>query len=143
VLGGAYLIRRPQLAREHLLDLRAAAAIIFGFLIPVFLVLTYIYMAFRYRMEFYPLFEFAAFLGFFAICVNPVQFSVLSRRGLSLVLIISAGLGIVFSHLALFLHKISPPGNYAAGTSPANGWINYYRLCLKSVFPAIAQKLHL
>jgi len=143
VLGAAYLIRRPHLAREHLLDLRAAAAIMFGFLIPVFLVLTYIYMAFRYRMEFYPLFEFAAFLGFFAICVSPVQFSVLSRRGLCLVLIISAGLGIVFSHLALFLHKISPPGNYAAGTSPANGWINYYRLCLKSVFPAIAEKLHL
>ena len=143
VLGGAYLMRLPQLAREHLLDLRAATAIMFGFLIPVFLVLTYIYMAFRYRMEFYPLFEFAAFLGFFAICVNPVQFSVLSRRGLSLVLIISAGLGIVFSHFALFLHKISPPGNYAAGASPANGWINYYRLCLKSVFPAMAQRLHL
>jgi hypothetical protein len=143
VLGGAYLIRLPQLARDHLLDLRAAAAIMFGFLIPVFLVLTYIYMAFRYRMEFYPLLEFAAFLGFFAICVNPVQFSVLSRRRLSLVLIISTGLGIVFSHLALFLHKISPPGNYAAGISPANGWINYYRFCLKSVFPAIAQRLHL
>jgi hypothetical protein len=143
VLGGAYLLRLPQLARERRLDLRAVTAIMCGFLIPAFLVLTYIYMAFRYRMEFYPLFEFAAFLGFFAICVNPVQFSELSRRGLSIVLIISAGLGILFSHLALFLHKISPPGSYAAGTSPAIGWINYYRLCLKSVFPAIADKLHL
>jgi hypothetical protein len=64
----------------------------FGLLIPGFLVLTYIYMALRCRMEFYPLPEFAAFVGFFAICVNPIQFSVLSRRRLSLILIISAGL---------------------------------------------------
>jgi hypothetical protein len=147
VLGGAYLLRLPQLAREQLLDLRAIAAIMCGFLIPVFLVLTYIYMAFRYRIEFYPLIEFTAFLGFFAICVSPIRFSLLSRRWLSLILIISAGLGIVYSHFALFLHKISPPGNYAAGgtgdITPANGWVNYYRDCLKSVFPSIAQRLHL
>jgi hypothetical protein len=143
VLGGAYLLQLPQLARAHLLDLRAVVAIMLGFLIPVFLVLTYIYMAFRYRMEFYPLLEFAAFLGFFAICVNPVQFSVLSRRRFSLILISGAGLGIVYSHFALFLHKISPPGNYAAGISSANGWINYYGLCVKSVFPSVAQRLHL
>ena len=64
VLGGAYLLRLPQLAREHLLDLRAVTAIMFGLLIPGFLVLTYIYMALRCRMEYYPLPEFAAFVGF-------------------------------------------------------------------------------
>jgi hypothetical protein len=149
VLGGAYLLRLPQLVRERLIDLRAMAAIMIGLLMPVFLILTYFYMAFRYRMEFYPLLEFAAFLGFFAICVNPGQFSVLSRRRLSLILITSAGFGIIYSHFALFLHKISPPGHYATGgidadaVSPANGWIDYYNHYLKSVFPSVAQRLHL
>jgi hypothetical protein len=145
VLGGAFLLRLPQLAREHLLDLGAVAALTIGFLIPVFLILTYIYMAFRYRLELYPLLEFAAFLGFYAICVNPGQFSALSHSKLSLMLIASAGLGIVYSHFALFLHKISPPGNYVdtAAVSPANGWVAYYYSCLSSAFPSIVQKLQL
>lgn len=149
VLGSAFLLRLPRLARERLLDLRVAAALMIGFLIPVFLILTFQYMAFRYRMEFYPLLEFAAFLGFYAICANTGQHSALSRSRLSLILIVSAGLGIVYSHFALFLHKISPPGNYARGgvdtgaVSPANGWVDYYYSSLKSVFPSIAQRFHL
>ena len=149
VLGGAFLRRLPRLARERLLDLRIVAALMIGFLIPVFLILTFQYMAFRYRMEFYPLLEFSAFLGFYALCVNPGQFSALSRSRLSLILIGSAGLGIVYSHFALFLHKISPPGNYRqSGTdtsvvSPANGWVDYYHFCLRQVFPSIAQRFHL
>jgi hypothetical protein len=148
VLGGAFLLRLRQLAHERLLDLRAAAALMVGFLIPVFLILTFMYMAFRYRMEFYPFLEFAAFLGFYAICINPGQFSPASRSRLSLVLIASAGFGIVYSHLLLFLYKISPPGNYAnigtdtSAVSPANRWVNYYYFHLKEVFPSIAQRLH-
>ena len=149
VLGGAYLLRLPQLARERLLDLRAVAALMIGFLIPIFLILTFAYMGFRYRMEFYPFLEFSAFLGFYAICVNPGQFSALWRRRLSVILIASAGFGIVYSHFALFLHKISPPGNYAQRStdssvvSPANGWIDYYHFYLREVFPSIAHRLHL
>jgi hypothetical protein len=150
VLGGAFLRRLPQLARERLLDIRAVAALMIGFLIPIFLILTFMYMAFRYRMEFYPFLEFAAFLGFYAICVNPGQFSALWRSRLSLILIASAGFGIVYSHFALFLHKISPPVNYMRGgadtnaVSSANGWVYYYYYsCLRSVFPSIAQRLHL
>jgi hypothetical protein len=149
VLGGAFLLRLPQLARERLLDLRAAAALTIGFSIPAVLMLTFFDMAFRYRIEFYPLLEFAAFLGFYAICVSPGQFSVLSRRGLSLILIASAGFGIIYSHFALFFHKISPWGNYVTQgrevvpMSPANGWIDYYHFWLKTIFPSIAQRLHL
>ena len=105
VLGGVFL---PRLARERLLDLRAAAALMTGLLIPVLLILMFEGMAFRYRMEFYPLLEFTAFLGFYAICVNPGRFSALSRGRLSLILIASAGFGIIYSHFALFLYKISP-----------------------------------
>jgi len=149
VLAGAYLLRMPRLAREGLLDLGAAVALMIGLLVPVFLILTFMYMAFRYRMEFYPFLEFAAFLGFYGICVHPDEFSALSRNRLSLILIASAGFGIVYSHFALFLHKISPPGHYppagtAAGApSPTDGWLQYYRFHLKSAFPSLARRLHL
>jgi hypothetical protein len=149
ILGGVYLLRLPQLARERLLDLRAATALMIGLLIPVLLILTFQYMAFRYRMEFYPLLEFAAFLGFYSICENPGWLSALARSRLSLILITSAGFGIIYSHFALFLHKISPPGGYAragvdaAAVSPANGWVHFYYSCLKSVFPSLVHKLHL
>jgi hypothetical protein len=149
VLAGAYLMRLPRLARERRLDPRATAALMIGLLIPVFLILTFMYMAFRYRMEFYPFLEFSAFLGFYTICVNPAEFSALSRRRLSLILIAIAGFGIVGSHFTLFLHKISPPGNYvsegadAGGVSPENGWVDYYRYCLRAILPSLAQRLHL
>jgi len=149
VLGGAYLLRLPQPARERVIDVRAAAAVMIGFLIPVVLILTYIYMAFRYRMEFYPFLEFSAFLGFYAICINPGEFSARSRRRFALIMITVAGFGIIYSHFAVFLHKISPPGNYAPGgtdagtVSPANGWVHYYRHYVKSVFPSIARRLDL
>jgi hypothetical protein len=148
VLGGAYLLRLPRLASERLLDLGAVAALMIGFAIPVFLVQIFMTMAFRYRMEFYPLLEFSAFMGFYALCVNPRQFSPSSRNGLSAILIASAGIGIIYCHLLLFLYKISEGGDYAhpgtgTGVSAANGWIDYYHTRLKFVFPSIAQRLHL
>jgi hypothetical protein len=149
VLAGAYLLRMPKLAREGLLDRGAAIALMIGLLVPVFLILTFMYMAFRYRMEFFPFLEFSAFLGFYAICVNSAEFSALTRRRLYLILIVSAGLGIVYSHFVLLLHKISPPGNYppvgtaGGAVSPADGWIEYYHFHLKSAFPSLAQRLHL
>ncbi len=145
VLAGALLLRLPRLARERLVDLRAVAALMIGLLIPIFLILTFQYAAFRYRLEFYPLLEFAAFLGFYAICGNPGQVSALSGRRLSLLLLASAGFGIVYSHFLLFLYKISPPGNYTQANlvSPANGWVDYYFYHLNLAFPRLVQRLHL
>ena len=149
MLAGAYLLRLPRLVRERLLHLRAVAPLMIGLLTPVFLILTFMYMAFRYRMEFYPFLEFSALLGFYAICVDPGEFSALSRSRLSLILISSARFGIVYSHFALVLHKISPPGNYAPGgtdtnvVSPANGWVAFYRFHFSSAFPSLAQRFHL
>jgi hypothetical protein len=139
-LGGAFLFQLPRLARERQLDLRAVAALMIGLLIPVFLILTFCYMAFRYRMEFYPFLEFTAFLGFYAICVNPGRVSALSRGSLSLILIAGAGFGIVYSHLALFLYKISP---FTNRVSAPDGWVDFYLTQLKLIFPSIAQRLHL
>jgi hypothetical protein len=139
-LGGAFLFQLPRLARERQLDLRAVAALMIGLVIPVFLILTFCYMAFRYRMEFYPFLEFTAFLGFYAICVNPGRFSALSRGSLSLILIAGAGFGIVYSHFALFLYKISP---FTNRISAPDGWVDLYLVQLKLIFPSIAQRLHL
>jgi hypothetical protein len=133
VLGSAFLLRLPQLVRERLLDLRAAAALTIGFSIPAFLMLTFFNMAFRYRMEFCPFLEFTAFLGFFANYVKRSEFSVLSRGRLSLIPIASAGLGIVCSHLLLFLYKISPDTNRI---STMNGWLIYTFLGYGYYFPA-------
>jgi hypothetical protein len=148
MLGGAFLLQLPRLARERLLDLRAVVALMIGFLIPVLLILTFFCMAFRYRLEFYPFLEFAGFIGFYAICVNPGRVFALSRRKLSLILIASAGFGIVYSHLLLFLYKISLGGNYSEPDStnavtPAIGWVDFYLIQLKSIYPSIAQRLHL
>jgi hypothetical protein len=140
VLGGAFLFQLPRLARGRLLDLRATAALTIGFSIPVFLILTFFYMAFRYRMEFYPLLEFTAFLGFYAICADPGRFSPLSRSRLSLILIASAGFGIIYSHFALFLYKISP---FTNRISVPDGWVGLYLVQLKLIFPSIAQRLRL
>jgi hypothetical protein len=140
VLGGAFLLRLPQLARERLLDLRAVAAPIIGLLIPVLLMLTFEGMAFRYRMEFYPLLEFTAFLGFYAICVKPDQPSALLSSNFSLILIASGGLGIICSHLQLFLYKISPATNRLP---VPNGWVDLYFSQLRRLYPSIAQRLHL
>ena len=140
VLGGAFLFQLPRLARERLLDFRAAAALTIGFSIPVFLILTFFYMGFRYRMEFYPFLEFTAFLGFYATCVNPAQLSALWRSRLSLILIASAGFGIIYSHFALLLYKISP---FTYWVSVPDGWVDLYLTQLKLIFPSIAQRLHL
>jgi hypothetical protein len=136
MLGGAGLLRLP---RARALDLRAVSALMIGLLIPVLLILTFADMAFRYRMEFHPFLEYTAFLGFYAICGGPGQFSELSRSRLSRMLIASAGLGIVCSHLLLFLSKISPIGCISA----PNEWIDYDFIQLKLLFPSIAQRLHL
>ncbi len=138
VLGGAFLLQLPRLARERQLDLRATAALTIGFSIPVLLILTYCYMAFRYRMEFYPFLEFTAFLGFYAICVNPGRFPAASRGSLSLILIAGAGFGIVCSYLLLFLYKIAP---YSNRVSAPDGWVNLYLAQLKLIFPSIADRL--
>jgi hypothetical protein len=140
VLGGACLLRLPQLARGRLLDLRATVALTIGFSIPAFLMLMFCGMTFGYRMEFYLLIEFAAFLRFYAICVNPDESSVLLRGRLSLLLIASAGFGIVCSQLLLFLYKISPATDRISTLKP---WIDLYFSQLWLLFPSIAQRLHL
>ena len=147
VLGAAFFFRLPQLRKERRVDIRAAAALMIGFSIPIFLMLTAMVMAFRVWSGVYPFIEFAAYLGFYAMCVNPNQYLASSRRRLYILLIASAGLGIVCSHLLFILYKVSQFGDYKMqeimGHNPAGAiaWVRYYWLALKTLLPSVAKRL--
>jgi hypothetical protein len=93
-----------QLVRHrNVLNRAVAVPLLAGLFVPVMLILTLISMTFRYRMEFYPLFELCAFLGFGVL---------LSRRKLPPVAAFGAACvgGIVVSHLLLALYMLTPFG---------------------------------
>ena len=64
-------------------------------------------MAFRYRMEFYPLFVFLVLIGAFG--TKPEIAAPRPRSATGLVLL--ASFGIILSHLVLGAYKLSPWGN--------------------------------
>lgn len=98
------------------------AAVLTGLVIPIFLMLMAIYMAFRYRMEFYPFFEFASFIAFGRLISSPRA----PRPGPFKV---AAYTGVVVA-LALFvLYRISPYGP-AAGPLATTDLISFYRTLL-------------
>ena len=65
-------------------------------------------MRFRYRIEFYPLVEFGALLGFFLLDRHPLAAT--SWRRVGALAIAAAALGIFGSHAIMILHKVSAPG---------------------------------
>jgi hypothetical protein len=85
-----------------------ALAIGTGLTVPCLLMLSAISMNFRYRIEFYPLMEFGAFLGFVLLCSHPLAAS--SLRRVRTLAIASAALGILGSHAIMMLYKLSDLG---------------------------------
>jgi len=62
---GLMVFALVQLVRHRAVINRAVAVpVLAGLFVPVGLILTFIDMAFRYRLEFYPFFDLCAFLGF-------------------------------------------------------------------------------
>ena len=82
-----------------------------GLAIPPFLMLTFISMTFRYRMEFYPLLELAAFIGFDRMLAKPTK----CQRP---PFIVGAIAGIVGAHLSWMLYMVSPFGPVTAVVGP-------------------------
>jgi hypothetical protein len=97
---------------------RHAASLMAGFLVPCFLMLIFFYAAFRYRGEFYLLFDFAALLGFFAVCRQPLVGSEDRKLKLKPILLGSALVGVVTSHLLVIAYKLSPFGE----STPSLEW---------------------
>ncbi len=101
--GFSALLRRDRVA----LSRPAAGAIAAALAAPPVLMLMAFVMAFRYRMEFYPLFVFLALIGAFG--TKPEIAAPRPRSATGLVLL--ASLGIIVSHLVLGAYKLSPWGN--------------------------------
>src|SRR6266481_3305294 len=101
--GFGALWRRNRMA----LSRPAAGLIAAALALPPVLLLMAVAMAFRYRMEFYPLFVFLALIGAFGTKAEIAAPRPRSSTGLVLL----AMVGIVASHLVLAVYKISPWGN--------------------------------
>ena len=99
------------------------AALLIGLAVSPILMLTAMYMAFRYRIEFYPFFELSAFLG--------AYFLLASQRPINHFWIkLSTWLGIVSSFILLAIYKISPFGDMATvetALKKAGGLIALYK----------------
>ena len=90
------------------LDRVRTLAIMLGLSAPCALMLTFISMNFRYRMEFYPLMEFGAFAGFLTLCRSELSIAAANwMRGVSVAL---AAVGIFASAGSLVLYAVSDFG---------------------------------
>ena len=98
-----------------------AVALLAGLSIPPILMLTAISMAYRYREEFYPLFVFAALLGFRGLCRVPSGFGRKARVAIVTAVIVS----VLVSHGMAALYAVSPWGP-ADGYIEKQGWIGTY-----------------
>ena len=92
-----------------------------GFSVPAILMLTAISMNYRYRVEFYPLFVFAALLGFRGLCRVPGGFGRKARVAIVAAVVVS----VVVSHGMAALYAVSPWGP-ADGYLQKDGWIGTY-----------------
>jgi hypothetical protein len=108
-------------ARPIALDRTGAWCLAAGLAVPPVLMTAAIAMTFRYRMEFYPLLEFLAFLG---LARAPALDGASGRR--RALLLVLAGWSVVAAHVWLLLYKLSPYG----GLDPARGIVRLYQSLL-------------
>src|SRR5262249_51865191 len=105
---GLAIFALVQLVRNrNAFDRGVVVPVAAGLAVPALLMLSFIGMTFRYRMEFYPLFEFCAFLGFGAVLARQ-------KPPPTLVLAIAVLIGVVASHLLWFLYMLTPFANGAS-----------------------------
>jgi hypothetical protein len=93
-----------------------------GLVIPVGLMLIAIAMTFRYRMEFYPLLELCAFVGFWCLLAAPPRRIAMVFGGAALVSIVAA-------QLLWLLYMLSPFG-MGAGQLGQNSVVSFYECLL-------------
>lgn len=103
--------RRPGV----FLPTRQLASIALGLSVPIFLLLEFTYLSYRYRMEFYPEIDFLAFLGLYMVLVDDKLRAMYERRRIWMeaALIVS----VVASFACLFLYLFAPFG-------PAQDWVH-------------------
>jgi hypothetical protein len=83
-------------------------ALAIGLVVPCILMLMAIYLAYRYRMEFYPEIDLLAFVGFYAATSSKESLAVLHRyRGW---IVVATLVSVVSAHGELLLYKVSEFG---------------------------------
>jgi hypothetical protein len=97
-----------------------AIAIATGLFVDCALILSYATLSFRYRIDFYPLFEFGAFVGAALVLRTSLLAEAVVRRGI----VAASAMSIVASHIALLLYKISSFGSSVRALEP--GIFHYY-----------------
>jgi hypothetical protein len=79
-----------------------------GLALPCVLMLTAIFMCYRYRMEFYPEMDLLAFLGLYAVAINPALQARFNRRRRWM--LAATAISIVSAFAAMVLYKLSEWG---------------------------------
>lgn len=110
----SFVVRRN--ARENLESL----AVGLGLVVPPILMLTAISMNYRYRMDFYPLLEFGAFLGLIALGRKGLPLGLTWQKATLAALLVSIG----SSHLSMALYRLSDFG--PAQVPLKNGIVRFY-----------------
>jgi hypothetical protein len=106
ILGGMFLVRVVRGRVTIPLDRAVALASLCGLAVPALLMLAFLYFSLRYRGEFYPVLDLAAYLGLWTLA-SP-NFG--ARRAWCAVLAVSGAVGVIVSHVTLVAHLITPLG---------------------------------
>jgi hypothetical protein len=104
IIGLAVFALVQLVGRREVLNRAVAVPVLAGLFVPIALMLTFISMTFRYRLEFYPFFELCAFLGFGVLLSRPAEPPLRWFAAAAIA-------GIVASHALWFFYMLSPFGN--------------------------------
>jgi hypothetical protein len=104
IIGLAIFCLVQLIRHKDALDRAIVIPVLAGLAVPIGLILTLISATFRYRMEFYPFFEFCAFLGFGMLLARPRKPPIWS---------FGAGVigSVLVAHFLWLLYALSPAGN--------------------------------
>jgi hypothetical protein len=123
--------------RNPAIDRTRTMAIMFGLTAPWVLMLTAISMNFRYRMDFYPLMEFGAFVGFLVLCRSALPKAASDWiRGVSVALALVGTLGSMFFLLLYHLSDFGP-----SIETLHDGIYNYYAESVQAKLQSLPQWL--
>lgn len=128
-LGILFLCRRQM----HGVDGLAARITAVALLIPGGLMLMAIAVSFRYRMEFYPGFEFLAVFGLIGLAGRAgSRVRLLAGAGL-----VAAGISVAAAHAGLLAYKVTPWGDYLPVEKI--GWVASYKNYLGVTYPQLGR----
>jgi hypothetical protein len=100
-------------------DRAIAVPVLVGLCVPIGLILTFVSMSFRYRLEFYPFFELCAFLGFGLLLSR-------SKPPPRRLFATAAVAGVVSAHAFWLLYMLSPLGD-AGSLLGGSDVVSFYR----------------